>query len=290
MEKTVNDWLTLYQNIPEKINPNAFSFGFFSVNWYSLMYLAAFITVYLVLKIRIRRKEHDFPIDQETLKQKTLDFLFYAFLGLIIGGRLGYVIFYNFEYYRSHLLEIISPYDFVNHAWTGIYGMSYHGGLIGIVVATLLFIRKNKINFWQWSDFIVPAIPAGYFFGRIGNFLNGELYGRITESFWGMYFFLARDYPPKLRYPSQLLEALGEGIILFVFIWTIRNKSWAKGKLLAIYLISYGLVRFLVEYVREPDEQIGLLFGYVSMGQILCFLMVVTGLILIIWKPRSKML
>jgi len=286
----VNEWLTYYQHIPEKIDPNAFSVGFFSVNWYSLMYLAAFVTVYLFLRLRIKWKEYDFPMEQELLKQKTLDFLFYSFLGLIIGGRLGYVLFYNLEYYRSHILEIVSPYDFVSGRWTGIYGMSFHGGLIGIIIVAIIFLGKNKIDFWQWSDYIVPAIPAGYFFGRVGNFLNGELFGRITNSFWGMYFYLAQDYPAHLRYPSQLLEAFGEGLILFVFLWSIRNRAFAKEKLLALFFIGYGTIRYFIEYFREPDEQLGLFMGYISMGQILCLLMVIVGLMLVIWKRRSKML
>jgi phosphatidylglycerol---prolipoprotein diacylglyceryl transferase len=216
-------------------------------------------------------------------KQEAIfDFLLFCFLGVIIGGRLGYVFFYNFSFYFSNPLAIISPFDFGTGELIGIYGMSYHGGLVGVIIATLIFIKKYKLNFWALTDFVIPAIPAGYFFGRIGNFLNGELYGRATRSWLGMYFpssVEAQDLASsQLRHPSQLYEAFLEGFLLFLFFWFWKNEKKLQGKFLALYLIGYAMARFFGEFFREPDAQIGFLFGNLTLGQLFSLGMFLAGL------------
>jgi phosphatidylglycerol:prolipoprotein diacylglycerol transferase len=208
-------------------------------------------------------------------------------LGVIIGGRFGYALFYNFGYYFQHPLEIILPFDFSHgFKFVGISGMSYHGGLIGVVIVFILFCRKHKINFWHFGDLFCPAIPLGYTFGRIGNFINGELFGRVTTVPWGMYFPL--DSTHSLRHPSQLYEALFEGIVLFILLWLIRKKKMFDGFLVGIYIFSYGFVRFFIEFFREPDYQLGFVLGFMSMGQVLCLLMMAAGMTILIWRKNAQ--
>ena len=157
--------------------------------------------------------------------------------------------------------------------------MSYHGALIVIIAASVIFCRKHKLNFWLLTDLFVPAIPLGYTFGRLGNFINGELYGRITTVPWGMYFPL--DPTHQLRHPSQLYEVLFEGVFLFIILWSLRKRVRFPGIIFSLYLIGYGVVRFFLEFFREPDPQIGFVLGPFTMGQILCFMMILSGGILI---------
>ncbi|MDO8240462.1 MAG: prolipoprotein diacylglyceryl transferase [Candidatus Moranbacteria bacterium] len=276
--------LEFYQNIPLHIDPVALAVGSFSIGWYSIMYLLAFLVVYFLLAYRIKKKEGQYSVDL------ILDFIMFALVGALIGGRLGYVILYNPNYYWHNLSEIISPYDFATGEFTGIYGMSYHGGLLGVIVATLILFRKNKanINFWKFADFAVPAIPAGYFFGRIGNFLNLELYGRVTTSWLGMRFPLWTGAGPSLRFPSQLLEAFFEGVVLFVILWSLRNKSRFVGHLFSIYLIGYGLARIAAEFFRQPDEQVGYIAGYFTLGQIFSLTMILIGMGIYWWRRNKK--
>jgi phosphatidylglycerol:prolipoprotein diacylglycerol transferase len=294
----MNNLLEFYQHIPEHINPEIFHFGFFSVGWYALMYAVAFFTVWMLLKKRLRdgedgdiflkisRAEKTSAKDELRKKEELIwDFLFFCFLGVIIGGRLGYVFFYDFFFYFSHPWAIISPFNFSTGELSGIYGMSYHGGLLGVVLATLFFVKKYKLDFWKLSDFIVPAIPAGYFFGRIGNFLNGELYGRATDVKLGMYF--PADTLGILRHPSQLYEAFLEGLLLFILLWSWRNKDNLRGKFLAFYLIGYASARFFGEFFRQPDEQIGLLFFGLTLGQIFSGVMFFCGMIMLLF-PKNK--
>ncbi|KKP67767.1 MAG: Prolipoprotein diacylglyceryl transferase [Candidatus Moranbacteria bacterium GW2011_GWE1_35_17] len=262
--------LDFYQNLPEKINPVIFSVDFFSVYWYSLMYLIGFITVAGLLYWRIYKKEANFSWDD------IFEFLLNSFLAIVIGGRIGYVVFYNLNYFLVNPLEIIWPFN-PSGEFTGIYGMSYHGAAVGFILATYFFCKKRKISFLKLTDFILPAIPAGYFFGRIGNFLNGELYGRITTSKWGM------DFGDGLiRHPSQLYEAFLEGIFLFIILWLVRNKlSKHRGMISGLYLLGYGIFRSSIEFFREPDAQLGFIFNYLTMGQILSLIMISGGLYLI---------
>ena len=276
----MENWLQFYQELPLRINPLAFHIGFVQISWYALMYLVGFAVVYYLLVWRIKKKEGDWS--KETIQE----FLIYAFLGVVIGGRLGYVIFYNLPFYLNNPLAIISPFN--QGAWTGIYGMSYHGGLMGVLIATVFFCRKNKFNFLSLADFIVPAVPAGYFFGRLGNFWNGELFGRITVKSWGMYF----PGETLLRHPSQLYEAFFEGLILFLILWALRNGIKYKNKLLHVpcfmlYVLGYSVFRFGLEFFRQPDEQIGLIGGFLTLGQIFSLVLILLAILTLLEKYIS---
>lgn len=263
-----------WQHIPESINPDIIDTGFFQVRYYSLMYVIAFAATYWLVLYRIKKQKYNFS--RETLQE----YFIWAILGVMIGGRIGYVLFYNFSHFWEHPLEIISPFHLSNDGvvYTGISGMSYHGGLIGVLLMTLLFCRKNRIKVLKLTDLLSPAFPLGYTFGRIGNFINGELYGRATSVPWGMYFPL--DQTHQLRHPSQLYEAFFEGIFLFIILWSLKERKLFDGFLSCLYLIGYGFVRFFIEFVREPDSQLGFIFGPFSMGQILCVCMILAGIVI----------
>lgn len=276
--------LESYQNLPLEIDPIAIAVGSFSIGWYSIMYLVAFAVIFGLLSYRIGKKEALYG------KELVFDFLLFALVGALLGGRLGYVILYNLPYYLQNFWEIFSPYDFSSRQWIGIYGMSYHGGLLGVLASAWIFVRLKKIeagNFWRFMDFIIPAIPAGYFFGRIGNFLNGELYGRVTDNSFGMYFFSTTG-EIALRYPSQLIEAFLEGLVLFLVLWTMRNKQKFGGYFAALYLIGYGVARIIGEFFREPDEQIGYIFSYLTLGQIFSLMMILAGLIIYFQRRKNN--
>lgn len=244
------------------------------------MYLVAFFLTYILALYRIRSENYEYST--ETIQNCFV----WGIIGLIIGARLGYVLFYNFEYYLNHPLQIILPFDFADgFRYVGISGMSYHGGVIGIILASIIFCRKYRINFWRFADLFCPAIPLGYTFGRIGNFINGELYGRVTTVPWGMYFPL--DPYHMLRHPTQLYEAFFEGILLFTILWIIRKKKYFEGFLFSLYFIGYGLVRFFIEFLREPDPQLGFVLWSFTMGQVLCIVMILCGIGVIIIKKRG---
>ncbi|MFH1479467.1 MAG: prolipoprotein diacylglyceryl transferase [Candidatus Omnitrophota bacterium] len=279
MKPFIDRFIVSWQYIPFRIGPVAFTIGPIKVHWYGLMYLAGFLVIYLVVLFRLRKKEAAFS------KDMALDFLSLAMLGALIGGRLGYVLFYDMAYFLENPLKIFLPFDISGGLhYIGIYGMSYHGGLIGVIVVSILFCRKRDVDFWRFSDLIVPAIPLGYFFGRIGNFINGELYGRITNMPWGMYFPL--DVTNSLRHPSQIYEAFFEGIFLFIILWSLRKIGSLKGKLFLLYIIGYGLVRFFIEFFREPDSNIGFILDFFTLGQIFCLFMILAGSILILRKKE----
>lgn len=271
--------------MPENIDPVIFQIGSFRLQYYGLMYIVAFAITYFLAWYRTKHEDR-FDISSDQLK----DIMTYMILGLIVGARLGYVVFYNLSYYLEHPLEIILPFSFSNgFHFTGISGMSYHGGLIGVVFAGWLYVRKNKLNPWDVIDLFVPAAPLGYTFGRLGNFINGELYGRVTDAPIGMYFPLAPSR--QLRHPSQLYEAFFEGIFLFAVLWTVRKMKLPQGAMIALYLIGYGLIRFIIEYFRQPDAQLGFVFLSFSMGQVLCALMVAAGgfLYFYLWRREHKL-
>ena len=181
------------------------------------------------------------------------------------------------------------PFDFSGGLhYTGILGMSYHGGVIALVLAYILFCTIRKINHWQFADIAVPAIPAGYTFGRIGNFINGELYGKVTDLPWGMYF--PTDPTNQLRHPSQLYEAFFEGIVLFIILWALRKKKWFNGLTLSLYFIGYGVIRFVIEFIREQPPIMEKYLGFMNLAQVMSFLMIVTGLILIIIRKDKPYL
>jgi len=269
------------------MDPVILQIGTFRLQYYGLMYLVAFGITYALASYRIRR-ENRWEISQEHLQGVLTTMI----IGLVIGARLGYVLFYNLRYYAEHPLEIILPFSFKGGLhFTGISGMSYHGGLICTIAGAWWYIRKHHLNFRQMADLLIPCIPLGYTFGRLGNFINGELWGRITNVPWGMYFPTGGT---ELRHPSQLYEAFGEGILLFAVLWPLRNKIRIPGAMLAFYLIGYGVVRFVIEYFRQPDEQFrqaGETLGYVfldfSMGQMLCFTMIISGILLYLFLQRS---
>ena len=278
----MNEFLIWWQYLPQTMDPVIFEIGWFKIQYYGLMYIVGFAISYSLVLLRSKREKR-FHVSAEQIQ----DLMLFMILGLIVGARLGYVLFYNLSYYLRHPLEILLPFEFSNGiTFTGIAGMSYHGGLIGIIIFSWLHIRKAELNFWNTADLFAPIVPLGYTFGRIGNFINGELYGRITSAPVGMYFPLAPG--PELRHPSQLYEAFFEGIFLFVILWNVRNFNTPRGSMLSFYLIGYGTVRFFIEYFRQPDAHIGFVWFSFSMGQILCGLMIAGGILLYLFLGRLE--
>jgi phosphatidylglycerol:prolipoprotein diacylglycerol transferase len=216
-------------------------------------------------------KRKDFGVS----KLEVENLYFYLILGLIIGARLGYVLFYDLKMYLADPLEIFA-------IWHG--GMSFHGGLIGVLLVGILFSWKNKKSFWKIADLFIVTAPIGLGFGRIGNFINGELYGRVTQVPWAMIFPTDKDLLP--RHPSQLYESALEGGILFLILWFLKDKKLPTGGLLAIFLSLYGLFRFFVELFREPDPQLGFILGPFTMGQTLSAFMIIGGIILFLYLKR----
>jgi phosphatidylglycerol:prolipoprotein diacylglycerol transferase len=276
----MNGLVHIWNHIPEHISPVIFQIGQFQIRYYGLMYILSFSVVYLLMLYRIGREPFHFTRDT------VQDFIVWLILGLMLGARLGYVFIYNFRYYMDNPVEILLPFSLSGgFHFTGLAGMSYHGGLTGMVIVTIYFCRRKGISFWRITDLIIPAIPLAYTFGRIGNFINGELYGKVTSRSWGMYFPL--DPTGQLRHPSQLYEAFFEGIFLFAVLWSIRKRTALKGHFLALYLMGYGLVRFFIEFVREPDPQIGYIAGFLTMGQVLCAMMMAGGAGLFLFRSRA---
>jgi phosphatidylglycerol:prolipoprotein diacylglycerol transferase len=267
----MNGFFAWWQHIPEHLDPVIFQVGSFRIQYYGLMYIVAFAVTYVLVRHRLKT-EGRFDITPG----QAVDLMTAMILGVIVGGRIGYVLFYNLSYYLQHPLEVVLPFRFENGvSFTGISGMSFHGGLVAVVLFAWLYARKAGVDFRQAVDLFVPAIPLGYTFGRIGNFINGELYGRVTDLPIGMVFPLAPD--SRLRHPSQLYEAFFEGVFLFVVLWHLRKRPMAPGAMLAVYLIGYGGVRFFIEFVRQPDAHIGFVLFGLSMGQLLCLGMVAAG-------------
>ena len=275
----MESFTSIWQHLPSHISPSLFSIGSFQLRYYSLMYLVAFAVVYLLFLYRIKRKE--IHISSDFFQ----DYLVWAMVALIVGGRFGYALFYNFNYYLAHPLEIILPFDFSDgFRFVGLSGMSYHGGLIGVVLVTFYYCYKHKINVWEFGDWICAAVPLGYMFGRFGNFINGELWGRATTVPWGMYFPM--DSSGLLRHPSQLYEALFEGLFLFSILWPIRKRNPFHGFTIGLYVFGYGLVRFIIEFFREPDAHLGFVLAFNTMGQLLCLAMMLAGVVILLWRWR----
>jgi phosphatidylglycerol:prolipoprotein diacylglycerol transferase len=249
-------------------NPVAIKIGPLAIHWYGIMYLLGFLAFYFLAKSRL---------DKAHLSKKDLDdLLFYGVLGVVLGGRLGYVFFYQLNHYLTHPLDIFA-------VWQG--GMSFHGGLLGVIVAVWLFARSKQIPFLVLGDFISPLVPPGLFFGRLGNFINGELWGRPTDLPWGMVFPHVDHVP---RHPSQLYEAFLEGVVLFLLLWFFSKKDRPQGAVSGLFLVSYGFIRFIVEWTREPDDFLGTLTFGLSMGQWLSLPMMLAGLVLIGWSYHKK--
>ena len=274
--------LQFWQHLPEKINPIAFHIGRIEISWYGIMYLVAFAIVYFMVRYRIRTEKLE--ISFETVQE----FFPWGILGLLLGARLGDVFIYDWSYFKNNPLEIFLPFDIYNHwQYIGIYGMSYFGGLIGLTVTFVIFsfLRLNfkKHEILEFSDLFAPAVPLAFTFGRIGNFLNGELYGRATNVSWGMYF--PADFSGQLRHPSQLYEAFLEGIFLFVILWSIRKYRFPVGYLTSFYLIGYGIARFVSEFFRQPDN--GWFFFSLTIGQWFSTAIIILGIIIVNSKRKS---
>jgi phosphatidylglycerol:prolipoprotein diacylglycerol transferase len=277
------------------------------------MYLAAFFIAFTLLKVQIKEKS------LKVNKDEALNLFFWAIIGLLAGARLFAVTIYDTDgYYLKHPLQTILPFAVINgrFIFTGLQGMSYHGGLLGTFISCIIYLRVKKMDIWEWTDMLVTAAPLGYTFGRLGNFINAELYGRVTTVPWGMVFPTAKKFPAAQawvqdiagrvgmaingnawvnlpRHPSQLYEAFFEGIFLWAVLWFVfRKRRLFKGFLLSVYLMGYGLIRFIIEYFREPDIEIGYPIQLVkidnpnyqispfnfTIGQILCFLMIACGI------------
>jgi len=251
-------------------NPIMIDLGPIRVSWYGMMYVLGFVASYLLVRYQMKKK--DFGISRVEIE----NLYFYLIIGLMVGARLGYVFFYDLKMYLQDPLEIVA-------IWKG--GMSFHGGLIGVLMVGILFSWKNKKSFWKITDLIIVTAPIGLGLGRIGNFINGELFGRVTDVPWGMIFPRGGPHP---RHPSQLYESLLEGGVLFLILWFLKDRKLPTGGLLAIFLFLYGCFRFFVEFFREPDAHIGFILGPFTLGQLLCSFMIVGGILLYVYLKRRN--
>lgn len=306
--------MSLFINYPSWISP--YVIKGLPIRWYAVMYVFAFATAYILFMGLLKEKEN-----RDIKKESAEDLFIYCVIGLLIGARLGSCLFYDDAlYYLSHPWLIFWP--FRNGEFVGLPGMSYHGGVIGAIVAGLIYTKVKKISFLRFADLITSAIPFAYTWGRLGNFINGELYGRVTTSRMGMVFPTAErfstthqwvrsvadtvgivyspgDYVNLPRWPSQLFEAFFEGIVLGIIIWFVvrmikKKRNMADNTILASYLMGYGLIRFILEYFRQPDSDIGYVIGHssniylfesvlnISKGQVFCLLMIIGGLALLL--------
>lgn len=254
-----------------QFDPVAIHIGSFGIHWYGLMYLTAFLAFFLLGKWQIQhRKWHGWTMPMLD------DALFFGALGVVLGGRLGFILFYQPAHYLANPLDILK-------VWQG--GMSFHGGFIGVLVAMWFFSRKYKLQWLRIMDFVAPLVPLGLGAGRMGNFINGELWGRTTDVPWGMIFQYAGNLP---RHPSQLYQFALEGIVLFAALWWFSSKPRPVGAISAVFLMVYGAGRFLVEYAREPDSYLGLLSLGLSMGQWLSLPMILAGIWMWVQAHKQK--
>lgn len=260
--------------IHPQFDPVALQLGPIALRWYGLMYLLAFVLFVVLARAQLKRPH----IAAQGWSVKDIDdVLFWGVLGVILGGRLGYVLFYKPLYYFEHPLEALM-------IWHG--GMSFHGGFLGVLGAVALWASKRGFSFWRVTDFIAPCIPTGLAAGRLGNFINGELWGRVTNVPWAIVFPQAGDNLP--RHPSQLYQFTLEGLALFIFLWWFSRKPRPLGQVSAAFLIGYGVCRFIAEFGREPDAFLGLLALNFSMGQWLSVPMVSVGLVLWHWPLKER--
>ncbi|MEA5122546.1 prolipoprotein diacylglyceryl transferase [Xanthomonas floridensis] len=276
------------------IDPIAFSLGPVQVHWYGLMYLAAFFSAWALGRSRILRGRLP-GVDMDGFS----DLLFYGMLGVVLGGRIGYMLFYAFDTFLANPLILFK-------VWEG--GMSFHGGLLGVLFACWLWARRHRLHFFDVMDFVAPLVPLGLGFGRLGNFVGGELWGKFTQAGWGVIFphapELADIAPAQIqaqyaagaldrfaRHPSQLYEAALEGVVMFVVLWVFSMKPRARYAVSGVFALLYGVFRFIVEFVRVPDAPIGYLaFNWLTMGQILSLPLIAVGLVLLAMSRRAPVL
>lgn len=257
--------------LQHNIDPVAFRFGTIELHWYGLMYLFGFVLGWILGRYRAAQPDSGWS------KADVDDLLTCTMLGVIIGGRLGYVCFYDLSSYLDNPIEIFK-------IWHG--GMSFHGGLLGAVGAFWYFAHSRKRTFWNVSDFVSPLVPQALFWGRLGNFINGELWGKTTDLPWGIVF---KSGGSAARHPSQLYEALLEGLALFVVLWIYSSKKRKPGQVSGVFAIGYALARISVEFVRMPDAHIGYLaYGWLTMGQLLCLPLLILG-IWLVWRPQKDL-
>lgn len=249
-------------------DPVIFEIGPLALRWYGVMYLVGFVAAFLLARKRLARTGWT----QEQLS----DLLFWCFVGVIAGGRAGYVLFYQFDAFLADPLYLFK-------IWTG--GMAFHGGCLGVILAAYLYAKRQSWSFLAVGDFIAPLVPIGLGAGRIGNFINGELWGRVTDVSWGMVFPGAGPLP---RHPSQLYEFFFEGLVLFMLLWWYSSSERARGSVGALFLMAYGVFRFGVEFYREPDAHLGLYQIGLSQGQLLCIPMIIAGLWLWIYAHKRS--
>jgi len=258
-----------------QFNPVALQIGPLAIHWYGLTYMVAFG---LFVWLASRRATYPWFAREGWVRRDVEDMLFYGVLGVVLGGRLGYVLFYKPAYYASHLTEIPA-------VWKG--GMSFHGGMLGVIAAMALFGLHRKRPFLQVTDLVAPCVPLGLASGRIGNFINGELWGRPADPSlpWAMIFPESGTLVP--RHPSQIYQFLGEGVLLFIVLWIYGKQERGRGQVSGLFLMGYGILRFSAEFFREPDDFLGLLSLGMSMGQWLCVPMVIAGAIMFWWGSKQ---
>jgi phosphatidylglycerol---prolipoprotein diacylglyceryl transferase len=242
-----------------QIDPVFLRIGPLQFRWYGLMYVLAFVATYLILRSEVRRKQ--LPLTSDDVA----DLVFFGAMGVVVGGRLGYILFYKLPFYLAHPLQVFA-------VWEG--GMSFHGGFLGVIIAFAVYARRKQIPFFTLIDMAALCAPVGLGLGRIGNFINGELYGRQTDAPWGMVFPGGGSLP---RHPSQLYEAFLEGLVLFLIVRAASRRSAVTGVAGWTFVAGYGLFRFIVEFFRQPDDHLGLLAGFLSMGQLLSLPMFLLG-------------
>ncbi|HYA86268.1 MAG TPA: prolipoprotein diacylglyceryl transferase [Nitrospirota bacterium] len=264
------------------ISPEILRIGPFAIRWYGLMYAVGFVSSFILVKYQIKKQDGS-PRGKgrgkegiRTIPPEFLEPLYTSLVfGLIIGARLGYVLFYDLASYWKNPLEIFA-------VWHG--GMSFHGGMIGTLIAGFLCSRRYKVDFWTVADLVVVTAPIGLAAGRLGNFINGELYGRVTDVPWAMVFPAGGPLP---RHPSQLYEFFLEGVLLFTILWLAKDRKHTPGMMTALILVLYGLFRFIVEFFRQPDAQLGFVAGPFTMGQILSSLTTLMGIVLFLLRKRK---
>ena len=266
------------------IDPVIFHLGPLAVRWYGLMYVLGFGAFYLLALLRIRRGATGWST------QQVGDLLFYGVVGVVIGGRLGSVVFYGFDAFLRDPLSVL-------RVWEG--GMSFHGGLLGAIAAVWVFARKTERRFFAVTDFVAPLAPVGLGLGRIGNFINAELPGRVTDLPIGVHFpcdsvrginlTCFADYEAAARHVSSLYQALAEGVVLFALVWLFAARPRAAAQVSGVFLLGYGALRFLTEFVREPDPNKGFVaFDWLTMGQLLSIPMLLAGIALLLWRRRRR--